>query len=231
MFVTFELVDRASLPDEEAAHAAVYWSGIGVRPWYAQAQHWRRFIAKKVLSFSPESVFEFGCNAGANLTLLREYAPTLRSHGVDVNAEAVAYGRKNGLDLEVGNETYLASLPDKAFDVSFTVSVLDHVPAPEIALAQLLRINSKAVLLLEPWIGREGKLVRSPTPHGEMTDSTPYSYSWDYARLANQLAPDWALQHEPYPLGDSCLGQHYFMYRLTPGARSPAGRPDIEPRV
>jgi len=178
-----------------------------------------------VLELEPASVLEFGCNYGRNLVAIRERDPGVRVLGIDVNAAAVARGRRHhGLPLRIGDERVLRELRGSKFDVAFTVSVLDHVPDPEPILQDLLRIAAKAVLLLEPWLGVEGKIVRDVDGTGTPRETDPYCYSWDYARMLERYAPAHEVSIEPYDLGGPMWSAHYALFTARPRrAASPRG--------
>ena len=92
----------------------------------------------------------------------------------------------------------------RAFDICFTVSVLDHMPEPAAALRELARMSGKALYLLEPWLGSEGRVVRNYNERLEREiDTTPYSYSWDYPALVARVLPNWQLSQRPMPLPTS----------------------------
>ena len=205
---------QGDLVPNEADQAKDYWADIGVRDFYAKEQPWADFMAMRTLAFSPQSVFEFGCNIGRNLMSLTKSAPDISVSGLDINRDAIRIGAQQGLRLAVGDEDNLKTYPDRAFDVVFTVSVLDHLPNPAPVLKSLCRIAGQAVLLLEPWLGEEGKVVRNRDRNsGEMIDTTPYSYSWNYPRLRSQVAPEWGMTTEPFRL-ESNLGRYYELYTL-----------------
>jgi hypothetical protein len=98
----------------------------------------------------------------------------------------------------------LARYPDEAFDVLFTVSVVDHVADPDPLLAEMARV-AKVLLLLEPWLKREGKVSREKIPQ-----TSPYSYSWN---LPKRLVP-LHVETEPYPLTDWGLGPFYRLHTV-----------------
>lgn len=204
------------LDHSEAKNAKSYWSSLPVPDFYKQPQtHWAKFMAEEILKLKPRSVLEFGCNVGRNLLTLLEYEPTLTVRGVDINAEAVAFGRKErGLDLSHADESFLQGQPNDAFDVIFTVSVLDHVPDPKLILTEMVRVARRGVLLLEPSLGEEGKVFKNTDAGGgSAAEATPYSYSWDYPRLALDLPVD--ISRQPYPLAGTLLGPYYWLFRLV----------------
>jgi SAM-dependent methyltransferase len=210
----FEISPTVEFGERETADAKDYWSSIEFAA-YERPKVWSAFMAERVMAFKPRSVFEFGCNSGKNLNAVESLDRTMFVAGIDINSAAVGHGRGLGRKIAVGDEENLNIFPDQCFDVSFTVSVLDHLPFPEKAFKNLLRMSHKAVLLLEPWLGYEGKVVRNTDLlTKEIIDTTPYSYSWDYARLHGEFAPDWQFVREDYRL-KSNLGRFYGLFTFT----------------
>lgn len=103
-------------------------------------------LANTIMSFSPSSVFEFGCGVGKNLELLRKKGLQL-GFGIDISAEAVKKAKEKGVNAVQGDENYLPKV--QPCDVAFTCSVLDHVENIDKIMEQLKRIGLKAVVLME----------------------------------------------------------------------------------
>jgi len=207
----FEIFPAAEFDEKEAVDAKDYWSSINFAS-YEKPQVWSAFMADRVTAFKPRSVFEFGCNSGKNMNGINSIDESIFVSGIDINRKAVEYGRNLGRRVAFGDERNLSVFPDRCFDVSFTVSVIDHLSFPEAAFNDLLRISHKAVLLLEPWLGHEGRVTRNiDIRTKEMIDTTPYSYSWDYERLHREFAPDWQFLREEYKL-KSNLGRFYELF-------------------
>jgi SAM-dependent methyltransferase len=211
----FTVKPAEELSQTEAKDAKTYWSSLAVPGFYKQPEtHWSKFMADQILSLKPQSVLEFGCNVGRNLLALRESAPTLLLRGIDINPEAVTFGRtERGLDLAQGDETFLAAQSADAFDVIFTVSVMDHLPDPLPVLREMVRVARLGVLLLEPTLGAEGKVLKClDSSTQDPAEATPYSYAWDYARLCADLKVAFSKEH--YPLSGTKLGPYYWLYHL-----------------
>lgn len=210
----FEIAPSHQFGDAEGTKAKDYWSSIPF-DGYEKPKVWSTFMAERITAFQPNSVFEFGCNAGKNLAAVQSSAAGAFVAGIDINKKAIDFGRGLGRRMAVGSEQSLDTFPDRCFDIVFTVSVLDHLPHPEKPLANLLRMARVAALLLEPWLGYEGKVVKNTDLRTKkMIDTTPYSYSWDYARLHKEHAPDWQFSRENYRL-DSNLGRFYELFTFT----------------
>jgi SAM-dependent methyltransferase len=211
----FTVQPAEQFDETEASEAKRYWSSLKVPEFYKQPQtHWSSFIAAQVMRLNPRSVLEFGCNVGRNLSAIRDCAPSVLLRGIDINAEAVAFGRKDrDLNLSQADETFLQEEPDQSFDVIFTVSVIDHLPNPKPVLIEMVRAARLGVLLLEPSLGEEGKVLKNASNQAKnLNEATPYSYSWDYARLCSDLPIKFS--KERYPLSGTRLGPYYWLFRL-----------------
>jgi SAM-dependent methyltransferase len=220
----FSVKPAAEFAESEAKDAKSYWASIAVPEFYKKSHtHWSDFMAEQVLRLAPGSVLEFGCNVGRNLHALRERAPSVVLKGIDVNAEAVAFGREErGLDLSHADEAFLQAQPDNCFDIIFTVSVMDHLPKPKPVLVEMIRVARIGVLLLEPSLGEEGKVLAASSETESPAGATPFSYSWDYTRLANDLPVEFSKQH--YPLSGTLLGPYYWLFRFMKRQTSRPGR-------
>jgi len=186
----------------EARAAQAYWAGRKVGA-FSRRRTWSAALAERILAFEPRSVFEFGCNVGRHLIEIRERNPDIVLRGIDINAAAVREGRKSGLHLAVGDERAMVVIGPDAFDVAFTSSVIDHVPDPTRALRELARI-APVLVLLEPWLGYEGK-VTTVSPG---VKANPFLYSWDYAKRL----PGWDVTSEPFPLRPEGAGPFYRLH-------------------
>lgn len=198
--------------DETASES---WAGRGVDPFYFGRQHWRQTIAQRVLAHRPTSVLEFGSNAGANLHEIRNVDPRVGVLGIDVNEAAVEAGRSQyGIDLRAGDESLLSSFGPRSFDVSFTVSVIDHVEAPADVVSRLWAVTSAVLILLEPVAPRTGR-VDADASETDAWSAVPHSYSWDYAELLGALPDVQRASWTPYPLSNENLGPFYWLIEAS----------------
>jgi ubiquinone/menaquinone biosynthesis C-methylase UbiE len=148
-----------------------------------------------------------GCNVGRNLFWLKR-ALGLRVRGFDVNAATIDEGHRyfglTDTETTVGGVEALHRLESGSHDVAFTISVLDHIPDPEIALRELLRVAARRVLLVELTLPAFG-VVDDPRCVG-------CSYSHDYdALLARPYCR--VVSKRRTPLGEGTL-QHYTTFEL-----------------
>lgn len=121
-------------------------------------------IEARVAPLSPESVLDAGCGEGETLDRLGRYLPEA-VNGVDLNPDSVAFTAKRipGGNFWVAD---ILDLPfeDDSFDLVFCLEVLEHIPDPAPALAELSRVcrgGGDIVLSVpaEPWF-RLGSLAR-----------------------------------------------------------------------
>ncbi len=98
-------------------------------------------------SLNVNSAFEFGCNVGINL---KEIAP-LNHYGIDINPQAIKKGKALNLNVELGDEETLKTIPDNSYDLVLTSSVLDHILDDDFddIFKNLKRITKKYLVCLE----------------------------------------------------------------------------------
>ena len=99
-------------------------------------------LIKEINSSNPKSVLEFGCGTGKNLNLIEAE----HRFGLDISEPAILDGRKHyvGFEMAIGDEDILLDAP---YDVSFTVSVLNHIPKIDKIVDKLLSISDKVFCL------------------------------------------------------------------------------------
>lgn len=182
----------------EAQNAKVYWASHhfqSPRIPPREEQWYRYALAEYILSLSPKSILEFGCNSGRNLQIIRSMATKpVELTGIDYNAQSLEAAQSLNGSGEIryieGDELALAGFLPNRFDVVFTCSVLDHIPDPEWkhAYDELVRIANTAVVLVEPiiYVAKiEGTLNPKPM-EVDMSEfdppiaAPPYSYSHAY---------------------------------------------------
>lgn len=106
-----------------------------------------RELVGQVISFNPESVFEFGSGSGKNLKLIKEYSPEIETWALDISIINVFQSHINGADCSIrGDERHI---PERKFDVVFTCSVLDHIGDIHNIIGAFQEIATKAIILAE----------------------------------------------------------------------------------
>ncbi|MBK8293989.1 MAG: class I SAM-dependent methyltransferase [Solirubrobacterales bacterium] len=119
-------------------------------------------ISHEISGLAPTAVLDAGCGEGESLERLARYLPDQVS-GVDLNPESVEFTRKRipEGDFQVADILDLP-FPDDSFDLVFCLEVLEHIPEPWAAVAELARVCRGDIVISvpsEPWF-RLGSLAR-----------------------------------------------------------------------
>ena len=209
-------IREAIPPEDVTAEKGFYFdSDVQARDFSADIPHYVSVICKLIASLSPSSVLEFGCNAGRNLAVLKELLPAAAISGVDLNPLAIEFGRRQwGLNLEVADETFLRRVNDNSYDVSFTISVLDHIPYVDTTIFDLIRVTRDYVIAYEICHKRSGKIIRMQSPEGEIVDGYPFSYFHDY-RMKFEAMNCWNVMDVALPAFRGNLGEFYRLQIFT----------------
>jgi SAM-dependent methyltransferase len=110
----------------------------------------------------PGRILEIGVGEGHVTERLGERFPGVPVIGVDLPDEELAGDwRAAGLVCLFGDATKLP-MPDDAFDLVLAIEVLEHIPGPEAALAELARVCSGTLVASVPRepIWRAGNVAR-----------------------------------------------------------------------
>lgn len=120
-------------------------------------QQWliRRFlhrVADLVARSGARSILDVGCAEGFVSRHVREHAPRVTAFGVDLDVVALARGRQMSVPFptSVGNALNLP-LATESVDLVLCTEVLEHIPQPQRALSELLRVSRGYLLLSVPW--------------------------------------------------------------------------------
>lgn len=203
--------------DDEVEAARTYWASIPARADCESAPHWSIWMADQILAFEPKSVLEFGFNLGPTLRVLRHRDLDIKSVGIDSNAEIENWDCPGvDLDLRKGGEANLKAFNDNAVDVAFTVATLHRLADPRQALTELIRIARYGVVILEPTLKDEGKIVSYYDSYlGDLATAPPYRYSWFYDSLIKSIEPKLQVDQAQYPLEGVLAGSFYRMYTVS----------------
>jgi ubiquinone/menaquinone biosynthesis C-methylase UbiE len=105
-------------------------------------------------SADPQSVLDVGCGEGV---LTYRWAERLGDRPVvgidlpDPKLEAEwSTRRRANLEFRVLDVDAMASLPDRSFDLTAAIEVLEHVPDPDATLAEMARVAARHVLISVP---------------------------------------------------------------------------------
>lgn len=210
------------LDEEEINAAKKVYVGIDEQPpTYDESgvPDYARMVAHVVTSMKPKSVLEFGCNAGRNLDLMRQNHKDCVYRGVDINPLNIERGRARfDLDLIASDEAWLRQQPAESHDVSFTISVIDHMPYPEEVLRQLLRITKDYLVLFELAHDRIGRATHNLYHNDTTATIKPvyrYSYIHDYRYECERKFGALCIADLRVPIGKEYLWDLYRLYVFT----------------
>jgi SAM-dependent methyltransferase len=115
------------------------------------SQYWwsNRFYAKLAMRFGPRTgrVLEVGCGLGHLLTWLKD---RYEVYGTDINAPALQEASRNvpGGHFSLMSAEDLGAFPDGSFQIVIAKHVVEHLPQPDKAVAEMSRILEKGGLLI-----------------------------------------------------------------------------------
>lgn len=114
--------------------------------WLLRVPFWTSIVART----GCDSVFEFGCNFGANLLALRVVSPLISLFGTDINAHAVSQARALGMSGVYAGTTDAEFPSNHHYGIAFTAGVLIHIaPADLRAKMETLAKIGRYVLAIE----------------------------------------------------------------------------------
>jgi SAM-dependent methyltransferase len=111
---------------------------------------------------APQRILEVGVGEGHVTARVHERFPQATIIGVDLPDDELAGDwRAAGLACVFGDATRLPA-PDGAFDLVLAIEVLEHIPGPDAALAEIARVCSGTLIASVPFepIWRLGNVAR-----------------------------------------------------------------------
>jgi SAM-dependent methyltransferase len=138
---------------------------------------------------APRRILEIGVGEGHVTARVRERFPAAAIVGVDLPDDELA-GQWRAADLACvfGDATRLPS-PDGAVDLVLAIEVLEHIPAPDTALAELARVCSGTLIASVPFepIWRAGNLARGRYVRdlGNTPGHVNHWTRWGFTRFVN----------------------------------------------
>ncbi|MGH2558456.1 MAG: class I SAM-dependent methyltransferase [Thermomicrobiales bacterium] len=110
-----------------------------------------RRIMARIAELTPERFLDAGCGEGFVAEILLHRFPTLPIVGFDFNPASVEVASaKNPTATFTTANIFELPYEDGAFDVVGCFEVLEHLPNPSAALAELARVAQRAVVLSVP---------------------------------------------------------------------------------
>lgn len=126
---------------------------ISVARKYYFAKEFARFIAKNY-NIKNKSICEIGVGSGLTLSWLKKMGAE-NCVGVDYSEEALDYARSFDSDCEfvLGNAFNLSNIPDKKFDLVYSLGFLEHFEKSEqhLLIEEQKRIAKECVFIEVPY--------------------------------------------------------------------------------
>lgn len=94
-----------------------------------------------------QNVIDIGCGYGNYSKELQRLGKTVK--GVEYNSDYVKKAKENGIDCEKG-DAHKLKYKDAEFDSAVLFEVLEHIPDPEKAIEEALRVTKKNVVITVP---------------------------------------------------------------------------------
>jgi ubiquinone/menaquinone biosynthesis C-methylase UbiE len=121
------------------------------------------YMMAMVEFFGIGSVLDVGSGTGFALLKLKEKMPSIRAVGVEPSEAQRILGHRKGLsetELVDGDAMGLA-FADGSFDLVCEFGALHHIPRPELAISEMLRVARKAIFISDSNnFGQGGKFAR-----------------------------------------------------------------------
>ena len=94
-------------------------------------------------------VLEIGCGGGAMTRSIKRYRPDLEVHGLDLSKSALSIALDMGGDIDygAGDADRLPFAPG-TYDAVVMLDILEHLPDPKVALAEVHRILVSAACFI-----------------------------------------------------------------------------------
>lgn len=114
----------------------------------------QKIFSEITVKYKDENIkmLDIGCGEGLISNLLYDNFKNLDITAVDFFAQAIEIAKKGNnrkIFFETGDITNL-KYSDKSFDIVIATEVLEHIPTPQRALQELLRVGNKSIILSVP---------------------------------------------------------------------------------
>lgn len=158
---------------------------------------------------APQRIVEVGAGEGHVTRRLRDRFPDATVIGLDLPDESLAaHWAALGVPMFQGDATRLP-FPDASVDLVVCLEVLEHVPGPERALAELARVCGGTAVLSVPRepIWRVGNMARGRYL-GDLGNTPGHVNHWSARSFERFVATRFEVEHRTRPLPWTMLRTH-----------------------
>jgi pseudaminic acid biosynthesis-associated methylase len=150
-------------------------------PWRTRVPFWKAIMD----GTWARSVYEFGCNAGFNLSAIKYAAPGTLVYGNDINETAARQARMAGLPV---GHTNKISYSNNSMEMSFTAGVLIHIGPRQLesVMQSIIDVSCDHVLAIEYEAKQEEKVLYRG--HADALWKRPYGELYEKMGLSMLLS-------------------------------------------
>lgn len=106
---------------------------------------------REIKKLRPKKILDVGAGEGFTMKKLRDRKIGKEVEGIEYTEEAIKLGKKIHPNLHiVQGDIHALPYPENSFDMVICTEVLEHVTEPAKALAELVRVSSKYIVLSVP---------------------------------------------------------------------------------
>ena len=161
--------------------------------WRARSPFWKSILDKT----GARSVYEFGCNAGYNLSAIKRACPDVDVWGTDINARAAGQAQAAGLNVWLTDNNATAPYECVA-ELTFSCGVLIHIPPDNLKRTMQMLIDKSYDYVLA---------VEYASPVDEMIEYRGQKnllWKRPYGELYKELGLELVDQDDAGPAFDRC---------------------------
>jgi len=159
-----------------------------------------------IRNVTPKSTLFLGCRMGCEIQEFLKHFPTSKVLGVDVVPEFVETTKQRVADAIIG-DMHALELADDSFDVVFTAQALEHCYNIDQAVAEMLRVASKAVYVSVPL---EDAVSYKANPSHYAYTTNPICWVRPFEKYFPEWRLEWAAVTEEHIVFDM-----FFVRRAT----------------
>jgi ubiquinone/menaquinone biosynthesis C-methylase UbiE len=109
------------------------------------------YMAAMIEFFGFGSVLDIGSGTGFALLKLKEKMPQIRAVGIEPSPAQRVVGHRKGLSQSelVDGDAMRLTYDDGSFDLVCEFGALHHIPRPELAVSEMIRVARKAIFICD----------------------------------------------------------------------------------